>query len=81
MAPWPVINHFPFLVPPIPESSTDCQVIHEYEEIGQTKDKKSYENKEDLLKIYDSLKSAMEIIREHLQTTVSVCTPFMLQYP
>ena len=60
-------------MPPIPESTTDYEDIHEYEDLKQNKDGKRYENNEVVDKIYVSLKpKVMETIRDHITSNVSV---------
>ena len=66
-------NYFQFLVPPIPESTTDYEEIHEYEVLKQNKDSKLYQNNEVVDKICISLKpEVMETIRDHMRSNVSV---------
>ena len=59
--------------PPICESTTDYDEIHEYEDLKQNREETQYENKEVMDKIYVSLKPVvMETIRDHMQSTVSL---------
>ena len=60
--------------PPISESTTVYDEIHEYEDLEQNGEEKHYENNEVVDKIYVSLKPVvMEKIRDHIQSTVSLC--------
>ena len=66
-------NHSIFLGAPICESTIVYDQIHEYEDLEQNKEEKSYVNNEVVDKIYVSLKPVvMEKIRDHMQSTVSL---------
>ena len=65
---FPIVCNYSFFVgPPIPESTTVYEEIHDYEELKQDKQEKRYENNEIVDKIYVSLKPVvMERIRDHI---------------
>ena len=69
-----ILNHSIFIGARISESTIVYDKIHKYEDLEQNKDEKRYVNNEVVDKIYVSLKPmVMEKIRDHIQSTVSLC--------